>query len=191
MYRARRVAELSAVPIAVVVPRRSLALGLLQYETRGESMPAAPKEQPEDEKTERQHSVLPADEGRLPALPAATCGVSLGLCGGASICLELQRAVSSSSWLSVALSVSATVHMVAAAVILIIYLFRMLYFPQRVRFEFCEPSLCCAYGTLEMAALFVVARLVAPGVSTDSDAVTRIASYVYAVTLRTRLNKIK
>ena len=51
MYRARRVArlsaELSAVAIAVVVPRRSLALGLLQYEARGEAMPAAPKEQPD------------------------------------------------------------------------------------------------------------------------------------------------
>jgi tellurite resistance protein TehA-like permease len=115
-------------------------------------------------------------------LPPASCGVSLGLCGSASICLELQRAVlpTSSSWLWVALRTSAAVHMAAASLLLALYLVRMVLQPQLVKRELCVPSSCSAYGALEMASLFVVARVVAPVVSTDADAVVRVATYVYA-----------
>ena len=103
-----------------------------------------------------------ASPALIRALPPASCGMSLGLCGGASVCLELRRAVASFSWLSGCLKVSATVQLTAAAVILSLFFVRMVCHPRQVWRELRQPGLCSAYGTLEMAALFVTAGLIAP-----------------------------
>ena len=87
---------------------------------------------------------------RLVQLPPATNGMALGLCGAASVLLELgadERA---------ALCV-----MIPATALWILFSLRMLAAPGQAREELAMPPACSAYGAWQMVFLFIAARVVA------------------------------
>mmetsp|Transcript_21967 Transcript_21967/g.34120 ORF Transcript_21967/g.34120 Transcript_21967/m.34120 type:complete len:447 (+) Transcript_21967:84-1424(+) len=97
------------------------------------------------------------DEGVLQSLPLGANGLSLGLCGLAGVCGELERRGVSPSLTTVPYWVA----MGCAALLFVACTARLIVSPRaRLRMEATTPQLCFAYGAYQMTYLFVVVRVV-------------------------------